>query len=112
MFPFPGQGIVRASSLSVNMRGSLIDLRAEQAPLIEILKAISEKAGIALYADDSMTDPVSLELNGVSLEKCLRRLLTHQNYTLLFEKDDRGSVVPVEIRVVGGQAIQLSLIHI
>jgi len=103
MLFFQGHGSALASSLKVDVRGTTIDIQADKVPLIEILQAISEKTGISLKADESLSEPVSLVLNGTSVEKCLRRLLAKQDYTLLFMKDDQNRVVPVELQVVGGQ---------
>ncbi len=103
MLFFQGHGSALASSLKVHVRDTTIDIQADKVPLIEILQAISEKTGISLKADESLTEPVSLVLKGTSVEKCLRRLLAKRDYTLLFMKDDQNRVVPVELRVVGGQ---------
>jgi hypothetical protein len=100
---FQCHGSALASSLSVQVRGTTIDIQADEVPLIEVLQAISEKTGISLKADESLSEPVSLVLNGTSVEKCIRRLLAKRDYTLLFVKDDQDRVVPVELQVVGGQ---------
>lgn len=100
-------GTAQASSLSVNVQGTLVDIQADQVPLIDILKAISEKTGISIKTSDSLREPVSLDLKGTTLEKCLRRLLANQSYTLAFHKTKSDQFIPVDLRIIGTGAPSL-----
>lgn len=91
--------VIQASPLSVNIKGSTIDIKVKQVPLIDVLKAISDQGKIVLEYNDPMTEPVSLELKGITIEECVRRLLKKRNYTLTFEKTGNDSFVLVSIRI-------------
>lgn len=90
-----------ASSLNVNMRGTLVDVKAEYVPLIEILKAISDKAEIDFKYSDPLSEPVSVDIQKISVEECIRRLLGNRSYTLTFKKIDGNQFIPLNLEVFG-----------
>ena len=92
-------GNVQAASLRIDVQGDLIDLQAEKVPLIDVVRGVCERTGITLKSSDPMTELLSRELKGLSVEKSLRRLLTHRNYALIFEgKGDNQSVLRLQTR--------------
>ena len=93
--------ITQASSLKLDVRSSLIDIQAKQAPLIDILKTLSDKTGITVKSGDDLTDQVTVNLMAVSLENCIHRLLAGRNYALIYKKTQDDKSVPIELRVVG-----------
>jgi len=98
-------GTVQASYLSISVRDDRVHLRAEEVPLIDVVTGLCEKSGIILKSGDPMTEPVSLELKGLSLETCFRRLLTRRNYALIYEGKGDDQFVLVSLRVLGAGAV-------
>jgi hypothetical protein len=97
-------GLALASSLSVTVQGSEIDIQAERVPLIDILKALSEKTGISLTTGDPLADPVSFHFKERSIERCLQRLLAKRNHIILYGRTEDNRLVPKGIQVFGAQA--------
>ena len=101
-----GPGMAGASSLHLEVRGSLIEIQTERVPLIDILKAVSDKTGIILKSGDSMADAISCDLKAASVEKCIQRLLVNRNYALIYKKSEPDRFVPVELRVFGSHPLK------
>ncbi|MBN1930698.1 MAG: PDZ domain-containing protein [Desulfobacterales bacterium] len=99
-------GMAQASSLNINVTNSLIDIEANQSPLINVLQAISLKTGMILKTEDSLTDSITLHLYEASIEDCLRRLLANRNYVLLFRKTENNRFVPIEVRILGNNTLK------
>ncbi len=98
-------GTARASSLNINVQGDLIDIQADQVPLIDVITGVCEKKGITLKSSDPMREPVSLELKGTPVEICLRRLLARRNYALLYETKGDSQLASVSLRVLGSDPV-------
>jgi len=95
-----GTRTVQASSLIVKVQDSLVDLQAEQVPLIKVIEAICEKTGIVLKSSDPMTEPVSVDFKGITLEKCLRRLLSKRSYALVTEQGADDEIIYVSLHIL------------
>lgn len=107
LFSLQGYNVTAAKTASVNIevRAPLLDIHADQVPLIDILKAISDETGVVVETKDPLEDLVSVNLKGVTVESCLQRLLNQKNYALTYTK--RGDdFVPVRIMVYGDSALQ------
>jgi hypothetical protein len=100
-FSVPCSGTARATSLSIHVQGDLVDIQAEEVPLIDVIKAICEKTGITLKSSDPMIERVSLNLTETPVEKCLRRLLSKRNYALVYETTGDNQLVSVSLRILG-----------
>jgi hypothetical protein len=96
-----------AASLSLNVQNSRIDIHAEQVPLIDILRTISDEAEIIIETRDPLTELVSLNLKGASIEQCLRRLLGNRNYALTYKKIGDNQIVPTSMRIFGTGSVTL-----
>lgn len=99
-------GVTLASSLSLDVKDSLIDLKAEDVPLIDVLKAISGKTELLIKSWDKMTERISCKFKGLSLEKVIQQLLKNRNYALVYKKigDDRSLLL--ELWIVSGSNSQ------
>ncbi len=91
-----------AAGVAVQCRGQRLDIRAEEAPLAEVLRKISETMGFSVEAGDPLAETVSLDMKDRSLEDCLGRLLKGRNYVLLFNEQGEGRPVPAMLRILGG----------
>jgi PDZ domain-containing protein len=98
-FGFPG--LTQSAFLNIRIQDSLIYLHADQVSLIHVLKNITEKADILFESSDPLTKPVSLDLEGISIEKCVRRLLANHNYSLSFKKTEDSHFVITSVQVLG-----------
>ena len=98
---------VHAASLSLSVRNSRIDIHAEQVPLIDILRTISDQAEIVIESRDPLADLVSLNLKGASIEHCLRILLGSRNYALTYTKNEENQIVPASMRIYGSGSVTL-----
>ena len=90
----------RAGSLRVSVKDSVVDLQAEQVPLIEVVEAICEKTGIVLKSNDPMRELVSVDLKGITLEKCLRKLLSKRSYALVTEQGADDEVIYLSLHIL------------
>ena len=90
-----------AASLRIHVQNSQIDLDARQVPLIDLLKTISEKTEIIIESRDPLTELVSLNLKGASIEQCLRRLLGNRNYALTYKKTEDNQIIPASMHIFG-----------
>jgi len=95
-------GTALASSLSLDVKNSLIDLKAEDVPLIDILKAISGKTGLSIKSGDTLTERVSCEFKEISLEKVIKQLLNKKSYAMGYREIGDNRFVPSEVWVVSG----------
>jgi hypothetical protein len=87
--------------LNLALRGSVIDLKAEGVPLAEVLRDLSGKVGFLLQTPEPLTEPVSCDYRGVTLEQCLRRLMSGMNYALIYKKNEKGGSVLSVLMIVG-----------
>jgi hypothetical protein len=87
------------STLSLNVKDSIIELKAENIPLVDILKAISDRTGISMILDESMTEPVSIDFK-VSIEECFHRLLKTKNFAMIYNDRIDGQRGLSEIYVI------------
>ena len=107
LFSLQGYNVTAAKTASVNIEVSapLLDIHADQVPLIDILKAISDETGVVVETKDPLEDLVSVNLKGVTVEACLQRLLNQKNYALTYTKTG-DDFIPVRIMIYGGSALQ------
>lgn len=101
-----GYGIAESSSLHLKLQRSMIDIQAEEVPLIDILMALSDKTGMILKSSDDLTNAVTIDLKAVSVENCIHRLLAGRNYALIYKKTQDDKSVPIELRVVGSAPLR------
>ncbi len=87
------------STLSLNLKDSMIELKAEKVPLLDILSAISDRTGISMILDESMTEPISIDFR-VSIEECFQRLLKNKNYAMIYNDGIDGHRGLLEIYVI------------
>ncbi|OGP66615.1 MAG: hypothetical protein A2169_04490 [Deltaproteobacteria bacterium RBG_13_47_9] len=92
--------------MSLDVKGSLIDLKAEDIPLADVLKAVSGKAEFLIKSDDTMTERISCEFKGISLEKVIQQLLKNRNYALVYKKIGEARFLPFELWIVSGSHSQ------
>jgi hypothetical protein len=102
-------GIALASSLSLDVKNSLIDLKAEDVPLIDILKAISGKTGLLIKSGDTLTERVSCEFKEISLEKVIKQLLNKRSYAMGYREIGDNRFVPSEVWVVSGSNFESTI---
>jgi len=92
-------GFAEKSTLSLNVKDSVVELKTEMVPLVDILKAISDRTGVSLMLDESMTEPISMELKA-PIEECFQRLLEHENYVMVYSGRKDGQVGLSEVYVI------------
>ncbi|MDA0791088.1 MAG: PDZ domain-containing protein [Proteobacteria bacterium] len=93
MLLIPAAGL--SAEVKLEIREDLVYLDAEYVSLISVLEALAEKAGIRLESEVPLTQPITLRLNGVSVQRALQRLLSRESYTLAFQQTE------TDIRVKG-----------
>ena len=98
---FVYSGSVMASTLSVTKKGQLLDIKANQVPIIDILKSISEKTGLIVETSDTLTEPVSVDLKGESFEECFRQLLGIRSYIMTLSENEKNNSVPEKLLIFG-----------
>jgi len=96
---FASHGYAEKSTLSIDIKDSIIELKAEKVPLMDILKAISDRTGISMILDESMTEPISTDFK-VSIEECFERLLKNKNFAMIYNDKIDGQKGLSEIYVI------------
>ncbi|MFZ5758235.1 MAG: hypothetical protein ACOY32_01230 [Thermodesulfobacteriota bacterium] len=95
LFVFPASGVAaEAPSFTLKVTDSRIDLVANEAPLGEILTAISREFRLTLRAAELPGELTSCRLASVPLEQGLEKLLESWNYALLYKKEGQGRALP------------------
>jgi type II secretory pathway component PulC len=102
----PLQELVQASTLTVEIRGSLFDIKADNVPLMEILKKISEKTGVVLKLDGPVKRFVSCNMLQVSLDDAIQELLRNRNYILSYKNGLDNQLVPSELWIMSGDSTE------
>lgn len=97
-------GPVQASDVTVVSHGPLIDIHAENTPLIDVLKAISTETGIIMSAGVPMLETVDCDFMGFEINRAVQRLLAKHNYShgILYDKGKDGRIVITEVQIFGG----------
>lgn len=93
-----GQGIAEAA-LQVRVDGDRLTLRAEQAPLREILQAIADVAHISLRLNAPLADPITVQFTQRPLLEALDWLLRDQSMLIRYTRE-RGAVRVEEVQVL------------
>jgi C-terminal processing protease CtpA/Prc len=86
-------------SLSVEVRGSTVDIVAEHVPLEQVLKTLAEKASFELEVKTPLEQDVSCQWRGIGIEELIRRLLANRNYMLSYGRAADGQYLPSELKV-------------
>jgi hypothetical protein len=91
------------SLLTVEWKAGKLSLDAKGAPLLEIVNAIAQQAGLAVEGLDKLQGCVSASFAGVTLSQALENLLVRANYAILERGCDREQDCQIEL-IIFGQA--------
>lgn len=84
----------------VTAAGGLYSVRAENAPLGEVLQELAEAAGIGFFSYGPLEETVTVEIEGLPLERSLARLAP--NYGVIYRSGPDGTIAPAGIVALGG----------
>lgn len=100
----PCFAVANATAVKVEVRDSVIYLEANSAPLADVLKALSDKTGLVIKSSDELSEIVSYNIEGESLQGAVKRLMKNRSYMLVRKGDGKGKdeFVSAELRVLGG----------
>ncbi len=84
-----------SAQLELEIRDDLVYLNAEYVSLIGVLRGLADKAQLRLESEVPLTQPITMQLKGVTVQRALQRLLSRESYTLAFEQTE------TDIRVKG-----------
>jgi hypothetical protein len=96
------QGAALGSSLSLVVKDSLVDLKAEDIPLIDVLKAISAKTELAIKSDETLTESILCDFKKTSLEEVIQQLLKNRNYVMVYRERGNKPFLLSELWIVSG----------
>ena len=92
-----------ASSFNINIVDATISLKADNTPLIDIIKTVTAKTDITISVKNlSPAEMISCNCKKISIEECLRRLLFKHNYVIIYEKNEEGLTVLNEVIITEG----------
>ncbi len=90
---------------TVNVRGKLITLAVEKAPLVRLLKEIGQQAEIEVdYPSSIQSELVSDSFTDLPLEQALSRLLVGRSFVLFYRASDPRTTM----RAFGGRLVLLA----
>lgn len=84
-----------SAQLELEIRDDLVYLNAEYVSLIGVLRGLADEAQLRLESEVPLTQPITMQLKGVTVQRALQRLLSRESYTLAFEQTE------TDIRVKG-----------
>jgi type II secretory pathway component GspD/PulD (secretin) len=87
--------------IRLELRNRRVTLKVQNMPLGDVLERLAETRGITFIVKDAAEEKLSLELNDVTLEEALKRLLHHKNFAILY--DDGGT--PSVVYIIGMRAM-------
>ncbi len=74
------------ATFEFELHDGLLTLRAEGAPLVDVIRAIGEQAGFETLVYGDLDDELTRTLSGVALETALRQLLSDVSNVIRFER--------------------------
>ena len=86
---------------TVQVNKETIDIEAKEAILGDVVRAVSEKVGIALKMGEPLTETVTISLKAIPYEEAFKSLLAGHSHTLIFKKTMDDQFVLVELQVLG-----------
>lgn len=80
-----------AGRLHVEVEGDVVTIHAREAPLREVLRVLSRKSDLVIFAHDPLDSPVTLDVEREPLDAALRRLLDGRSFALHESRDASGA---------------------
>lgn len=103
----PAPQLSFASHLIVTIKGSTLQVDADNVPLHKILEQISKKADIILKSSDPLNKKVTIKFQSGTIEKGLQRLLSNINHVIYYKASSSNQGVPTEINVFGSRQMRV-----
>ena len=97
-----GRAIDRVSNVTVARRGELLEVRAHQAPLREVLDRVTRATGVAFSGGDA-DEPVTAEVGPLAVKESIAALLAHTSYGYLYVEAvaSTSGLVPARVILIG-----------
>ena len=99
-----GVDACHASRIDIRINDNAVEVLADDALFIDVLKKLADKIGFDLIIKDTVDEGVTLDLKSENLEACLERLLARRNYILTFRQLKDNSMAPKELVLIGTKA--------
>lgn len=93
-----------ASRIDIRINDNAVEVSADDAPFIDVLKKLADKIGFDLIIKDTVNEVVTFDLKSENLEACLERLLARRNYVLTFRQLEDNTMAPKELVLIGTKA--------
>jgi hypothetical protein len=91
------------ADLAVDVRESVVDVRAKKAPLEAVLNALAQKTGMkVIYDTEPPQDPVTLDLRNVSVAVAIPQILRGHGITYAIRFGPSGLDVVTLLLTTGG----------
>ncbi len=100
MLGLPGSPEAAGPAVRVTAAEGLYNIRADNAPLGEVLQKLAEAAGIGFFSYGPLEETVTVEIEGLPLERALARLAP--NYGVIYRSGPDGTNAPSGIAALGG----------
>jgi len=92
-----------AGTLDISVRSGLVTMEAHAAPLGEVLRTLSEKAGFTLVMKNDLRAPVTWRFEEVPVEQAVSRLLRNVSSVALYAPASGQSAQSLaEVRILRG----------
>lgn len=101
-----------AGTLEVSVRNGFVTMNAHAAPLGEVLRDLSDKAGFNLVMKQDLRAPVTWRFENVPVDQAVTRLLSSVSSVALYapQSDGTGSVLS-EVRILRGGNKNIPLVE-
>ena len=90
LFIFLNFGLLCSYGAGSNLRYAPVSIKAENKPLTQIFKELSEISGYKIQFNNQWGDvPVNLNFKNVPLDKALNRILAKLNHAVIFNEEEK-----------------------
>ena len=89
-----GDSNVKGPEVYCRLQRELLSVRAENAPLGDVLMAIARKNGfkrLRVLGNISLAQTISIDFQNIALDRGLQRILHGKNHSLVYTKTDMGT---------------------
>jgi len=88
-------------SFELTVRASRVSLRADDAPLREVLAVLGRKSGVTVVVSGAVDTLVTTSFIDLPLDEAVRRLSRSNSVVLIYDPAPTGGTILSEVRVIG-----------
>ena len=88
-----------AYGMNVRVGNGRIFVNAEEKTLVSILESVSQKTGIIIKSNGTLSEKISVSIENVKVEDALKKLLYNRNYIFFYASDGKKQIKLAEVEI-------------